>query len=216
MATLASRIQAELFYYSYSIFFVLVWHTHVLLLTTVIFGDYIQTHWAPGTPSSFQSYQFSRKIPPCSRHGPNSCILHMTLLLLLFSLLSFQNDVDHFLLPRDSISFESWYHLYIIISHLPPVLHEVWLSVSSCRTLLDIYLFTHLHLQYRCIMWADQSASPRSSVSNSEEEKITDDQPHSMLNAWRLIKTVWLVMKTACLPEKNQTGLYIKWLNSFY
>lgn len=58
-----------------------------------------------------------------------------------------------------------------------------------CRTLLDIYLFAHLHLQYRCIMWAD--------LCIELSEKITDDQPHSMLNAWWLIKTVWWVMKAA-------------------
>lgn len=73
MATVASRIQAELFCYSYPKFF-----GHVPLAHhRVIFGDYVQTHWAPGNPSSFQSYRFSRDIPPCSRHDPNSCILHV-------------------------------------------------------------------------------------------------------------------------------------------
>lgn len=136
MATSASRVQAELFgyselfHYSYSRFSVYATHPCFPSDDKVIFGDYIQTRWAPGNPSSFQSNWFSLAQGMTQIH----------FIGVLVCLLSFQSDLNHFLLPHGSTSAESCCHLYTTISHLPPLLHEVWLSASSWRA-----PFTHLH-----------------------------------------------------------------------
>jgi len=134
MATWAFSIQAELFCCSYSKFSLLVRCTCLPSHHKVVFGHYVQTHWAPGNPSSSQSYQRSGEIPPCWRYDSNSCILHVILLLLLFSLLSFQSHIDHFWLPHCSTFPESCCHYICIHCNFTFTSCVTW-SVVECQFL---------------------------------------------------------------------------------